>query len=228
MYNFGQFRRSQVKEEDGFITDIIYNIASLDTPSPLIGELYFEDKKLILNNGQGFDSESTSYYLRFSIAKKENTEQEITVKMFNSHKDEDNEQTIETVKIDKGSEDEYVTFEIVLSPNNLYNEIHFILTRTMDDYQNEARIINLRIDKFGTINNIITQLSSAIHGKSILKQIGIQSAPGLGMCINGEMIRVGRSGLYEIRNGVEIYFIGFLIDSNSSENNKYFLLDYQY
>ena len=45
------------------------------------------------------------------------------------------------------------------------------------------------------------------------------------MCINGEEIKVGRSGLYEILNGYKISFIGFIVEP---DDNKYFILDYQY
>ena len=44
------------------------------------------------------------------------------------------------------------------------------------------------------------------------------------MSINGEAIRIGRSGLYEINNGINTTFIGFIIEANE----KYFILDYQY
>ena len=45
------------------------------------------------------------------------------------------------------------------------------------------------------------------------------------MSIEGELIRVGRSGIYEINNGVSIKYIGFIVEPN---DNKYFVLDYQY
>ena len=63
------------------------------------------------------------------------------------------------------------------------------------------------------------------NGTGQIKQIGIQSAPGFQMCIDGEQIRIGRSGLYEIKNGVIIKFIGFVIDP---EDNQHFMLDYLY
>lgn len=46
------------------------------------------------------------------------------------------------------------------------------------------------------------------------------------MCINGEGIKVGKSGLYEINNGIKITFIGFIIE-NESDSRKFFL-DYRY
>lgn len=58
---------------------------------------------------------------------------------------------------------------------------------------------------------------------SSLVRIGVQAVPGQLLCINGEGIRVGLSGLYELNHpDIIIDFIGFIpIEEN-------FILDYQY
>jgi hypothetical protein len=43
------------------------------------------------------------------------------------------------------------------------------------------------------------------------------------MCISGEEIRVGRSGIYEPIKSLPVKFIGFVI-----KDNEFFALDYQY
>ena len=43
------------------------------------------------------------------------------------------------------------------------------------------------------------------------------------MCINREQIRIGKNGIYEINNGVEIKSIGFV-----PADNDYFIMDYEY
>mgnify|MGYP003288954105 FL=1 len=48
------------------------------------------------------------------------------------------------------------------------------------------------------------------------------------MSINGEGIKVGRSGIYEINNGVVVSSIGFVIESGDNDVSNYFILDYQY
>ena len=45
------------------------------------------------------------------------------------------------------------------------------------------------------------------------------------MCINGEEIRIGRTGIYEINYGISINTIGFIVEPNDGKN---FILDYQY
>lgn len=52
------------------------------------------------------------------------------------------------------------------------------------------------------------------------------------MCINGEEIRIGPSGIYEIKNGYIINFIGVVPrisrDSTGAIGRDNFLIDYQY
>lgn len=43
------------------------------------------------------------------------------------------------------------------------------------------------------------------------------------MCINGEQIRIGKSGIYEINNGINITFISFI-----PKESDYFIFDYEY
>ncbi|MGN0992861.1 MAG: hypothetical protein ACI4PE_02975 [Bacilli bacterium] len=113
----------------------------------------------------------------------------------------------------------------------MYNRIEFTLNRIVDDYNTVnsdgtyGRIVKLEIDRLEEINNVIDILNSSIDNKGQLKQIGVQGPPGLQMCIDGEEIKIGRSGLYEINNGVVINFIGFVV---TPDDNKYFILDYQY
>ena len=76
-----------------------------------------------------------------------------------------------------------------------------------------------------SLNNILS-LSKA---KKYWIKMGYQSRPGNLIVVNGEPIRVGRSGIYELNNGTKIE--SFMIASpNGSENEKIdaFLLDYAY
>ena len=234
MYNFGQFRRTQL---DSYMTALNYDFIDLETQSPLSQGVVFLDKVITLSEQnvlQATDDTGTvvkSYYMRFKIYKKEDSEQLVTIKLINTNKTEDNQQTIKTVKIESGLENDYSTFDIVIAPNATYNNIQFILNRVVDDYNTVdenniyGRKMNINIDSLKEIYNVIETLNPSIDNLGRLKQIGVQSAPGLMMSIEGELIRVGRSGIYEINNGVSIKYIGFIVEPN---DNKYFVLDYQY
>jgi len=54
-----------------------------------------------------------------------------------------------------------------------------------------------------------------------LQKIGIQGQPGLMLNINGEEIRVGRTGIYEMLDDLEITFLGV-----ASTDYGFFLIDY--
>ena len=119
------------------------------------------------------------------------------------------------------------------------------MQRNADDYNSKndiedigtihGRISKIEILRLDEIHNVIDYLivpsSSSTDSTSTtisaLLQIGVQGDPGLLMCINGEEIRIGRSGLYEILNGYKITFIGFIINTEP-EDDRYFILDYQY
>ena len=143
MYNFGQFRRSQL---DTYMTALNYDFSDLETISPLSAEVIFLDKTISLSDNnilQSVDSTGTvtkSYYLRFKIYKLEQSKQLITIKLKNDSKDKDNEQIIKTIEVESGAETDYSVFDLVIKPNSTYNHINFILNRIIDDYNTIDRI----------------------------------------------------------------------------------------
>ena len=120
--------------------------------------------------------------------------------------------------------------------SNNFNKLVFSFDRTIKDiiqlYQkakntgsNPANEDYVLIDsasiQLAIINNFLQDVKDAV-------KIGIQGTPGTLMCINGEGIRIGPSGIYEIKNGYKINnltplpkgnqkgFIDALIASSSS------------
>lgn len=232
-YKFGQFRKSQLSS---YLTPLDYSLDDLRVQSSLSEGVVFIDKGIDLEGNNILqaltsDNKQRSYYLRFKVFK-QNTVQKITVRLVNTTKTTDNVQTIETIEIPIGNTTDYSTFELVLSPNDnhTYNQIYFELNRELIDYTTEnpdgtyGRTMNIIVDRLDEIYNVINFLQTSIENKGKLKQIGVQGPPGLLMSINGEPIRIGRSGLYEINNGINTTFIGFVVEADE----KYFILDYQY
>lgn len=234
MYKFGQLRRTQI---ESYLTPLTYTFKDIETKSALSQGITFIDKAIVLTGNnilQSVDKTGTvikSYYMQIKVFKEEESEQLLTIKLINTNKTKDNEQTLETITIEQGKKNDFATFEIIIPPNQSYNQIQFVLNRVLIDYNNEnedgtyGRKVNMEILKLKEIYNIIDFLNPAIENTGRLKQIGVQSAPGLLMSIEGEAVRVGRSGIYEINNGVSVSFIGFIVEP---DDNKYFILDYQY
>ena len=229
-FQFGQFRRSQL---DSFLTPLKYKLEKDKIKSTISTAITFVDNVVSLTEAlkptEQDGIRAKNYYIRFRVYKKSNP-QTIIIKLINTNKQTDNIQNLRTIIVDAGRETEYNTYEIVIPPNNNYNQIKFELQRELEDYNKKnsdgtyGRICKIEVIRLDEIYNVIDYLTTIIN-KSALLQIGVQSAPGLLMCINGEEIRVGRSGLYEILNGYKVTFIGFIVEPN---DNKHFMLDYQY
>lgn len=233
-YNFGQFRSGQFKD---YLTSLSYQLLEKTVSTVTSENTPFIDKVLSISDEGLFQNvdnsgKQKSYFIRFKIYKRTDSAQSLTVRLCNTQKDIDNIQTIKSIKVEQGEETDYSTFELIISPNNIYHELQFVLSRDALDYEIygedgsvTGRIIKIEIENFSIVYDIMDFLKSSIENKGRLKQIGVQGPTGLLMCINGEAIRIGRTGIYEIKNGISVNSIGFVIEP---DDNKIFILDYQY
>jgi hypothetical protein len=233
-YNFGQFRRAQ---KSSYSTVLSYNLTTIKEESPLSKAVQFNEKVVNLSGDNVLQTADETglkkryYYIKFKVYKKWDSIQTLTVQLKNTLTTADNTQTLTTIKIDKGYESDYSIFEVVIPPNGTYDQIQFILNRIIDDYSiintdgTYGRIVNMEVERLEELDNVIDYLNPSISNKGQLKQIGVQGPVGLEMCIDGEGIRIGRSGIYEINNGIVISFLGFIVEKDDKKN---FILDYQY
>ena len=214
-----------------YLSQVNMTIEDIQTPSPLLrDEEYFKDKSFLINNSFNFQN---NYYVKLQIKRTLVYDQNFQIILKN-----DNETTaqqfIKNFFVPKLEEDEEinktVVVELVFNPIVNFDRLILKLTRITNDYTlaNDTngwmgRVIELGDCVCYTINNLLKL--SFFNGISELTKIGIQGSSGLLMCINGEEIRVGPSGIYQIKNGYKITFIGFVLIDGS---NDYFLLDYQY
>ena len=233
-FKFGQIRRNQIQS---FLTPLDYSMIDIEVESSLSKGVVFLDSGMQMSSENALtptDAQGNprSYYFRFRVQKQEK-EQIIDVKLIDPSKVTDGTQTISTVRVPAGDTQDYSVFDLVITinANRIYEKIQFQLARDTSDFeeQNEkgyyGRLTNITVENLSIIKNVIDVLNPSIENKGVLKQIGVQSAPGLMMCINGEQIRVGRTGIYELKNtGINIYYLGFIFE----DENTYFILDYQY
>lgn len=118
------------------------------------------------------------------------------------------------------------TKELIFTPNKDYKYLGFVINRVPADKnispkRNPITDQTLDLEDNGDIaiiNNILPQTAD---------KIGVQSRPGTLLCINHEQIRIGRTGVYEINNGVKVSFFGIASANGSDEKNiNDFILDY--
>lgn len=228
-YNFGQFRKEQYPYSN-YVKQISKNEYTLSTITTKIDGftgVSFSDiaMKRAFSTGDG------SLFLRIAVTRF-TRDTSVTVKLMKENTSAlatTNVQTITTIVVPAGKTLEELStpmlYDILVTPNDSYTLLVFSIDRDGQDFTETPRrwipTQSFMVSSFGRISNIIPSLDIGNRGK--LKQIGVQSRPGLPMCINGEMIRVGRSGIYEINHGIDITFVGFM-----PSEEDHFLMDYQY
>lgn len=195
------------------------------------------------------------YYLKL-IVKRIPSAQNITIKLDNSGATEDYTQYVDdfTVFATSSAEEdhfEWAYYETIIAPGTNYDQIRLVLTRTEADFEEKTtiiengeekeyngRVIELDEQNFGVyqIKNLIEKdgdSANNIFKTSTLTKFGIQGPSGMLMCINGEGIRIGPSGIYEIKDGYSINFLSILPgisyqSDGSGYNSDAFIIDYQY
>lgn len=142
------------------------------------------------------------------------------------------------VGIKDGENENIKEFELIFTPNqNGYNYFVVRIIRTISDYtiNNNKNLDTIKtkmnleeID--GTVlalingSLIVRELNNLISSKEYTK-LGIQTNPGTLFQLNGEPIRVGKSGFYEMLSGdIRVKSLGAYIDNNDQP----FIVDYQY
>lgn len=123
------------------------------------------------------------------------------------------------------------TFELIFRPvEDNFTGILLQMTRTPQDMniQHPDGSFGRQVDLDNVIFTLyeLTNQVDNINRDSTLSRIGIWSHPGLLMAINGEEIRIGPSGYYELDNVIDIESVGIVAPDNSWIDN--WTLDYEY
>lgn len=227
MYRIGQFRKSQI---DQYYNVVPITFSQKQVSTTTNGGITFYD---ICGNLAGNDvvNSNNSYFLRFGVKQRIDSEQKFNLKLVNTAEAEDNEQYLQEYTVPMGNSFSY--FEIIFTPNSTYNQIIWELQRTILDYKIQnvnstkgGRIMNIDFRNFSLLKNVITFLKSQYPNLTSLSKIGVQGPPSMLMCINGEQIRIGNSGIYEINNdAIKITFLGFIPKTAPKD---YFIVDFEY
>lgn len=160
-----------------------------------------------------------NYYFHGRV-KRLSSAQKIYIKLINYEDsgtgvEETKEQYIKTIVVQGGDPNEWVDVEFIFTPLIFFDAILFQLQRTIEDYREETRYPTIVYEELSVVNNMII---SQIADDAKLLKIGVQSHPGLMMCVNGEEIHIGKTGIYEIRNGV-ITVTSFSVVSAGEESD---------
>lgn len=137
-----------------------------------------------------------NYYFHARV-KKTAEEQKFDIFLTNRTKlsdlqSDDNIQYIEKIRVNAGVENEWFDYTVIFTPAMNFNSIVFKMDRTNVDMRSSRDAIII-FEELNIVHNFLPSKVQAV-------KIGVQSTPGLLTCINGQPIRIGRSGIYELRN----------------------------
>lgn len=228
-YNIGQLRRNEITS---YANPVKYTKKTIINDESIID---FQDICLEMSGDQIVDTTS-SYYLKFEVSQRPEAAQDFIIKLKNNDVTIDNVQEVKTLKVAAGTGK--VSFELIFNPNSKYNQLIFELQRLALDFYldngdgTSGRKMEINILEFSKIINIVdSYLKGKFSGLTKLKKIGLQGPPGLMFVLDGEEIRIGRTGVYELYNdNIEISYIGFIIkDSLFTQSGKdFFVMDFKY
>lgn len=132
-------------------------------------------------------------------------------------------QYLKTIRVAPSTDvkhEDWVSVNFMFTPmTNEYDTILFYLVRRAEEYTEQHRYPGIIYLEVSPIKNILG--TGNLITPSNLMKMGIQSRPGLEMCINKEEIKIGRTGIYEVKNG-QIY-IDYLsiVNGYDVEGNEY-------
>lgn len=236
-YNIGQFRRtSNINDYYEDISNDFVIQYFQERLSELTSTVFFENAYYDFSNTGNKMNKQNYYYLNFSV-KKMNSIQNFYLKLKNLTQSDDdfsdnNEQIIAEFTVPQSTiEDDWTNFEIIIAPNKTYGQLYWDLRRTISndylstsDMQVEGAIgrkMTIVINQFAIIKNIVKDINKIV-------KIGVQGPPSLLMCINGEQIRIGKTGIFEINeDNISISFVGF-VPKVKNGILEYFIMDYEY
>lgn len=198
-YILGQYNKNKNVADDSIFMTLITegNVRRRDSQSDIGvsgGGINFSNEciqipSLMLN--------TNNYYFHGKI-KRMRTDQTFYIKLVNYDSNEI-EQYLKAITVGAGDPNDWVDIELVFTPYINFDCILFDLQRTISDYAEEVRYPIIIYEELSLVNNLIVRKIG--DGVKLIK-LGVQSRPGLLLCINGEEIRVAKNGIYELKNGV--------------------------
>ena len=209
MYYVEQYRSNTYGGVGNYISDSVSNYIELikeGNVSSLVidaasntGGMTFSDSCVILPT-QRLNPES-SYYFHGKVKLNASSSQNFHIILLDSTETGDGssvkkQQYIKSVNFPMG-EEVFIDIEFIFQPFTTFDTICFELVRQQVDYSGSPRQPIIIYEELSEIKNLIE--TRYLGNKNPLKKIGVQTRPNALMSINGEEIRVGMSGIYELR-----------------------------
>ena len=179
--------------------DIDKNILSIQTTDKQLSNITLE--------------QGASYYISFSVPAS-NKVQKIELILTGTENDTEISQYLTTITVPKKTRNSMsFPFQFIFTPYHNNLTLTWVLQR---NYFSE------RSEPCPNINNlIIKQLTNILQEQNdenkiyTITKIGLQGPVGTLFCLNGEPLRIGKNGIYELEENIDIKFFGVALNSNS-------------
>lgn len=207
-----------------------YTIGTIKTPVAYFAENKYTDTTIDITNSF---LKGEKYFLSVEIKRigagtestgnpeTGNTEKTIDIRLLKTGSTiiDAGNQYIDTIilpKVEKGDKGQKITtsiFNFIITPNDTYQRIAFILNRDLYNINDIKLSANINVKKFVKLKNLIGNGINVSGSNINITQIGIHARPGTLMCINGEPIRIGKRGVFELNST-------FRLQQQSSSNSS--------
>lgn len=226
-YSVGQYNHVSGISPENFLTALTSGFQATRFPAVVnsgvssLNEEYPFDEECLAYTGAlsgGFEADTT-YYLHCRILQLD-TNQTFNVKLAHlngTQEEADETQFLKRIVVQKNSIGEasydfekkqvvitpgnnWVDLELVFTPIINFNALVFDLVRSVGngDYSAETmRYPCIIYNELSIVRNPLEVFYS--EGSNVVK-LGVQSHPGLSMVINSEPVKIGRTGVYELRS----------------------------
>lgn len=251
-YKIGQFRQDTLQGGQAYLTEVTLLQSDRITEASSVERIYFKDIKFNIKDSSSF-SRNINYYVKIEIErpntiidentnKKQNSNQEFLLFLENESQSQQTSQFLKNFYVPSITSENQtatcVTLELIFNPSLAFSNLVLQMKRTGVDYLIQpdetdqslyGRVARVTSIKCYIINNILSTIAAQNQQSSSIEfvKMGIQGPSGMLMCINGEEIRIWPNGIYQVKNGYKISFLGFIIEDNTDTKNS-FILDYQY
>lgn len=221
-YKIGQIRRQQFSIND-FKEDLTAICKKVESENKVVqADIAFTDMGIAINNRSYVRTET--YYVRVRIKRRTDSSQSFEIKLQEDSGallEEPRVQHIKNIVVYQkvNPKEEYDYFEFIFSPNSQYNKLVFTMSRTVTDFytttgSKHGRVMEFDIEDVRVVKNLLSSsvMTSYYGDVGMFRKIGIQADPGLMFSLNGEEMRIGRSGFYELYDdNIPIVSLGFVI-----------------
>lgn len=227
------FYIQQYRNNSNHWSEIGYTKGTIKTPVAYFAENKYTDTTIDITNSI---LEGEKYFLSVEIERigagtestgnpeTGNTEKTIDIRLLKTGStiNDAKNQYIDTIilpKVEKGDKGQKITtsiFNFIITPNDTYQRIAFILNRNLYNINDIKLSANINVKKFVKLKNLIGDGINVSGSNINITQIGIHARPGTLMCINGEPIRIGKRGVFELNSVFRLQQQSF---SNSSKDS---------